>query len=55
MNGQRAERRSVSLYPQDWEVVEKVAVEERRTVSATIRRIIDEWQKLKAEAEKKRI
>ena len=47
MNGQKVERRSVSLYPEDWQEVDTLAKVSRMSGSAAMRRIIDEWRKLR--------
>lgn len=45
----RVEGRNVSLYPQDWEAVEKVAREMGGSVSSGLRYILRDWQRAKFE------
>jgi hypothetical protein len=42
---QRSEVRSVSLYPDDWEKIERVAKRYSVSVSAAIRIIIEQWKR----------
>lgn len=39
-----SERRAVTLYPEDWKVVEAEARRDDTNVSAALRRIVREWK-----------
>ena len=44
---QQVSRRSITMYPKQWEACEAYAQEEGFSLSLAMRKIVDEWQKLR--------
>ena len=42
--GEQSETRTISMYPSDWNKVERFADAEGYSVSLAIRKIIDDWE-----------
>ena len=46
MDDQVVERRTITMYPRQWETAEAHAKREGFSLSLAMRRIVDEWQQL---------
>ena len=44
----KAERRTITMYREQWDAAEAIAEEEGFSLSLAMRRIIDEWKQLRA-------